>query len=255
MGVLNATPDSFSGDGLDRDVEGLVARGLRLAADGAAILDVGGESTRPGATPVGADEELRRVIPVVRELARRCARAISVDTGKAAVAEAALGAGATIVNDVWGLGDPGLASVAARHGAWLVVTHNGWTRGDKDAPGEVVVRVALALAELVERARYAGVRRERIVVDPGLGFGKGPEHSLELLRRLGELRARFPEQLLLIGPSRKGFTGHALGGAPAGERLEGTLACVALAVAAGADMVRVHDVAPAVWTCLAFVDT
>ncbi len=241
MGILNATPDSFSGDGLGTDLEALVARARQQLADGAAILDVGGESTRPGAIPVEVDLELVRALPLVAAL--RGAAAVSIDTSHAVVAEAALRAGASIVNDVSGLTDQELAGVAAAHGAWLVVTHNGWTLRDEGA-GDVVERVAVALERLVARAVRAGVPIGRVIVDPGLGFGKTPAESLALVRRIGELRARFPEQLLLVGPSRKRFIGEALG-LEVGERLEGTLAVTALMVAAGADIVRVHDVRPA----------
>lgn len=169
---------------------------------------------------------------------------ISIDTCHAAVADAALRAGAVIVNDVSGLADPELARVAAEHGAWLVVTHNGWIRKDEGA-GDVVRRVGAVLAELVADAVRGGVDAERVIVDPGLGFGKSVTESLTLVRRLGELRARFPRNRLLVGPSRKRFIGETLG-LDIGDRLEGTLAIVSLAIAAGADVVRVHDVGPAV---------
>jgi dihydropteroate synthase len=243
MGILNATPDSFSGDGVGTDADALVARAHQQIADGAAILDVGGESTRPGAVPVGLTEELARALPVIRAL-RGVATPLSIDTSHAAVAEAALQAGVAIVNDVSGLADPELARVTAAHGAWLVVMHNGWVRGDAGR-GDVVERVGAALEELVDSAVRAGVAAERVMVDPGLGFGKTVAESLALVRRLGELRARFPANRLLVGPSRKRFIGEALG-LEVNERLEGTLAVVALIVAAGADIVRVHDVRPAV---------
>lgn len=244
MGILNATPDSFSGDGLLREPAALRARAEAQVRDGAAILDVGGESTRPGAIPVGLDEELARALPVVRAV-RDLGLPVSIDTSHAAVAEAALDLGATIVNDVSGLADPTLALIAAEHAAWLVVMHNGWRLGD-EGRGDVVLRVGDALAALVDRAVAAGVPAERVIVDPGLGFGKSAAESLTLVRRLGELRARFAGQPLLVGPSRKRFIAAALGGAEMDDRLEGTLAVVALAVAAGADLIRVHDVRPAV---------
>jgi len=248
MGIVNATPDSFSGDGLDHDVAAAVARGLRQAADGAHILDVGGESTRPGATAVALREELERVLPVIAGLRRGTGRPISIDTVKPEVADAALGAGACIVNDVWGLRrDRRLAEVAADHGAALVIVHNRAAAPTKDALGGMYAEVGYAdliaevRAELLEAAAWAegaGVRPERIWCDPGLGFGKTPAQSLELLRRLPELRLGYP---LLVGPSRKSFIGRVLG-LPVGEREEGTAAAVALCVAAGADIVRVHDV-------------
>lgn len=239
MGILNATPDSFAGDGLGNDVAALVERARRQVSDGAAILDVGGESTRPGATPVGVEEELERTIPVIEAL-RGLGLPISIDTSKAVVAEAALRAGASVVNDVSGSVEWDLARVAADHDASLVVMHNGWSRGDR-GQGDVVVRVGAVLEELIAAAVRAGVPADRVIVDPGIGFGKAVAESLALIRRLGELRSRFPRQRLIVGPSRKGFIGAVLG-LEASERLEGTLAVVALAVASGADIVRVHDV-------------
>ena len=227
--------------GTDRDA--LVALAHRQLAEGAAILDIGGESTRPGAVPGGLAAELARAIPLLEAL-HGVRVPISIDTSHAAVAEAALRAGAVIVNDVSGLADPELPRVAAAHGAWLVVMHNGWTRKD-EGTGDVVRRVGAVLAELVADAVRAGVAPDRVIVDPGLGFGKTIAESLTLVRRLGELRARFPRNRLLVGPSRKRFIGATLG-LDVGERLEGTLAIVSLAVAAGADVVRVHDVGPAV---------
>jgi len=243
MGIINVTPDSFSGDGVYDDDIAAVARARAMRADGAAILDIGGESTRPGATPVTATEQLRRILPVIAAISGD-GGPLSVDTGSAAVADAALRAGAKIVNDVTSLADRELAGVAAAHGAWLAVTHNGWQLRD-EGRGQVVHRVAAALDRLLDAAVRAGVPAGRVIVDPGLGFGKEPSESLELLRRLPELRERFPAQLLLVGPSRKRFIGHVLG-PDVGARLEGTLACVALATAAGADVVRVHDVREAV---------
>lgn len=255
MGVLNATPDSFAGDGLAGQVDALVARGLAQVQAGAEILDLGGESTRPGAAPVSADEELRRVLPALTSLVARVPVPLSIDSMKPAVAEAALAAGATMLNDVSGLREPALASVAASHGAWLVLTHNRWWSEPardhlggyfaRGGGGDVVLEVESALRALVERATAAGVAPERIVLDPGLGFGKSPGESLELLRRTAELRERLAPFPLLVGPSRKSFVGRALG-LPVEERLEGTLACVAIAAFAGAEIIRVHDVAPAV---------
>jgi dihydropteroate synthase len=243
MGILNATPDSFSGDGLGTDVDALVERARVQIADGAAILDVGGESTRPGSAPVGIAEELRRTTPAIEAL-RDLATPISIDTSHSVVAEAALRAGASMVNDVSGFADPELPRVAAEHGAWIVAMHNGWVQRD-EGRGDVVERVAAALTKLVRDAVGAGIPADRVVVDPGIGFGKTSAESLALIRRLGELRSHFPENRILVGPSRKRFIGDVLG-VGIDQRLEGTLAVVSLAVASGADIVRVHDVRSAV---------
>ncbi|MEA2671269.1 MAG: dihydropteroate synthase [Chloroflexota bacterium] len=237
MGIVNATPDSFSGDGTGDDPADAVARGVALAAAGADIVDVGGESTRPGSTAVTEEVEVARVVPVVRELAARLEVPVSVDTRKAAVARAALEAGAVIVNDIWGLRrDPGMAAVVAGAGAAVVVMHNQAEPEYVD----VVEEVCAGLHESLALAEAAGIERERVIVDPGLGFGKTPAHNLELLRRLGELRAL--DRPLMVGPSRKSTIGVLLGGAPPERRLEGTLALCVLAAAHGADLVRVHDV-------------
>jgi dihydropteroate synthase len=238
MGIVNATPDSFSGDGTGDDPADAVARGLALAAAGADIVDVGGESTRPGSTGVTEEIEVARVVPVVRELAARLEVPVSVDTRKATVARAALQAGAVIVNDIWGLRrDPGMAAVVAEAGAAVVVMHNQ----AEPEYADVVEEVCAGLHQCLAIAEAAGIERERVIVDPGLGFGKTPAHNLELLRRLGELRSL--DRPLLVGPSRKSTIGLLLGGAPPERRLEGTLALCVLAAANGADLVRVHDVA------------
>ena len=244
MGIVNVTPDSFSDGGAFLDPAAAVEHGLRLAAEGADILDVGGESTRPGAAPVPLEEELRRVVPVVRGLAARCAVPVSVDTTKAAVARAALAEGAAIVNDVSALRfDPALGPAVAAAGAALVLMHmRGEPRTMQQGPryddllGEVRAELAAALA----RAAAAGVDPARTIVDPGIGFGKSLEHNLELLERLGELEAL--GRPVLVGPSRKSFIGR-ITGAPPGERVEGTIAACCLAAARGAHVVRVHDVA------------
>ena len=244
MGVLNVTPDSFSDGGLHYDRNAALAFGIGLFEAGADVVDVGGESTRPGSAPVDADEECRRVVPVIRALRERGPGPLSVDTTKAAVARAALDAGADMVNDVSGLSfDPGMAPLVAERGVPAVVMH---LRGDfgsmhrephyDDVIGEVGAELRTALG----RAEAAGIGREQLVADPGIGFAKNAGHSLELLRRLGELAAL--ERPLLVGPSRKSFIGTVLG-APAGERLMGTAAAVAAAVLSGAHIVRVHDVA------------
>ena len=258
MGIVNVTPDSFSGDGLLRSgepdwVEASLAQAEAHVAAGAHLLDVGGESTRPGGEPVSLDEELRRAIPVVRALAQAAPVPISIDTYKAEVARQALDAGANVVNDVWGLRmDPDMARVVAEAGAALVVMHN--RSRPKDVAQEarlggrylgvgyddLMLDISRELQASVDLARDAGIARERIIVDPGIGFGKTVEQNLELIRRLGELKALgYP---LLVGASRKSFVGYTLN-LPPDQRVEGTAAAVALCIAAGADMVRVHDVA------------
>ena len=243
MGVLNLTPDSFSDGGRLAGVEAAVARGLRMFQEGADWVDVGGESTRPGADPVGADEEARRVAPVVEGLRRRGAGPLSVDTTKASVAAAALDAGADLVNDVSALAyDPAMATLVARRGVPVVLMHLRGGFGEmhstpayRDVMGEVVAELATALA----RAEEAGVPRELTILDPGLGFSKDARHSLLALRRLGELEAL--ERPVLVGPSRKSFIGAVLD-LPVERRLMGTAAAVAACVLRGAHVVRVHDV-------------
>ena len=257
MGILNLTTDSFSGDGMagadNLGVERALARGLRFAQEGADILDVGGESTRPGAQPVSAEQEMAQVVPVVQALARELDLLISVDTYKASVAEAALQAGAHIINDVWGLKvDPALAEVAARHGAPVILMHNrsSWAHAEiKERLGghyvgipyeNLLEDVRRELLESVAIARQAGIPEGQIILDPGIGFGKTVEQNLELLDRLGEIRALgYP---VLLGPSRKSFIGYTLN-LPPDQRMEGTAAATAVGIARGADIVRVHDVA------------
>jgi len=236
VAVVNATPDSFSGDG----VAGDPCRAAELAAaavrDGAGIVDVGAESTRPGHRPVPAEEEIGRLLPVLAAVRAAVAVPISVDTTKAAVAEAALGAGADLVNDVRGLtGDPDMAAVVARRGVPVVVMHDAAPDGNED----LVTSIVRELARRLDRAVAAGVTAELVVLDPGFGFGKDWRQNLELLRRLGELRVL--GRPILAGTSRKGTIGRVLG-LPERDRLEGTAATVALAIAGGADLVRVHDV-------------
>jgi dihydropteroate synthase len=243
MGVVNVTPDSFSDGGLYLDPERAVDHGRELAGRGAAILDVGGESTRPGAEPVDAAEERARVEPVVRGLAGTRA-AVSIDTSKVAVAEAAIDAGAAIVNDVTALrADPEIAGLCADRGSGLVLMHmQGTPRTMQEHPtyDDVVEDVKSFLAERMGVALREGVAEERIWLDPGIGFGKTLEHNLELLRRLGELTAL--GRPIVVGASRKSFIA-AIDGSPVDQRLGGTIAASVLAVAAGADVVRVHDVA------------
>lgn len=246
MGILNVTPDSFSDGGAYPSVEAAVARALAMAEEGADIIDIGGESTRPssvygGSTAVSAEEEMRRVLPVIERLAAVSDVLISIDTSKSAVADAALRAGAHIVNDISGLTfDPAIADVTAAHQAALVVMHiQGTPETMQIAPtyADVVEEVKASLAASAAKARGAGVRT--IIIDPGIGFGKTTGHNLELIRRLPEFRSLgFP---VLIGTSRKGFIGQILG-LPVEERLEGTAASVAVSIMNGASIVRVHDV-------------
>lgn len=269
MGILNVTPDSFSGDGLllalsgvsaaskdeagGEGIEAAVEQAGEFLADGADILDVGGESTRPGSQSVSADQEMERVIPVIEAIAIEFPEAlISIDTYKAQVAEEALKAGALILNDVWGLrADPELASVAAKYKAPVVLMHN------RSNPASVEVRSQLGNAYIgseyqnlieevkqellisVELANKAGIEESHIILDPGIGFGKTREHNLELINRLNEIRELgYP---VLLGPSRKSFIGFTLD-LPADQRVEGTAATIAIGIARGADIVRVHDV-------------
>jgi dihydropteroate synthase len=253
VGVLNLTPDSFSDGGRFVDtlealeVDAAIEAGLALIAGGADVLDLGGESTRPGSHTVPTAREIERVRPVIEGLAKATATPISVDTRKAEVAEASLEAGATIVNDVSGLRhDPAIAEVVARKGAGLLIGH---LRGEpatmqRDVQfDDVVGEVAAELCDSVARARAAGVPAERIAVDPGLGFGKRLDHNLSLLARVAELRSKVGLPVL-IGPSRKSFLGE-LTGDPVDLRDEATLAACAVGIFAGADGVRVHDVAGA----------
>jgi dihydropteroate synthase len=267
MGILNVTPDSFSGDGLlvspssspsdkgDVAHEGLpraLGQARRFLAAGVDMLDVGGESTRPGAQTVGADEELARVVPVIEALRRETDVLISIDTYKASVAEAALKAGADLINDVWGFrADPELASVAARHHVPAILMHNRSKPANADVQarlggryvgmeyGNLLEDVKCELMESVDIARAAGLPDELIILDPGIGFGKTVEQNLELINRLDEIgKLGFP---VLLGPSRKSFIGYTLD-LPPDQRVEGTAAAVAVGITRGADIVRVHDV-------------
>jgi dihydropteroate synthase len=243
MGILNVTPDSFSDGGLHADPEAAAERGLALAADGADILDIGGESTRPGADPVPAEEEIRRVVPVVEAVRRRSGVLISVDTTKAEVARRALDAGADIINDVSALRfDPALAGVVAGAGAGLILMHmKGTPRTMQVAPfyEDLLGEVRGFLEHRFREAVAAGIPAERILLDPGLGFGKRLEHNLTLINRL-DVFADLGRPLVL-GPSRKSFIGKILN-APPQERLEGTIAAAVFGVVRGAHVLRVHDV-------------
>jgi dihydropteroate synthase len=245
MGVLNVTPDSFSDGARFAAADDAVAEGLAQFEAGADIVDVGGESTRPGAQPVPAEEEIGRVVPVIEGLRRRDAGFLSIDTTKAAVARAALDAGADLVNDVSGFRyDAAMATLVAQRGVPAVLMH---LRGDfqamhrQPAYGDVGREVAGELSQRAAEAERAGVARAQIVLDPGLGFAKDAAHTLELVRRLPELASL--GRPLLLGPSRKSFIGRVLD-LPAGERLFGTAAAVAACVLGGAHIVRVHDVGP-----------
>ncbi|MGI9019936.1 MAG: dihydropteroate synthase [Solirubrobacterales bacterium] len=242
MGILNVTPDSFSDGGLYLDAATAVAHGRELAADGAEIVDVGGESTRPGAAAVSAAEEIERIEPVVAGLAG-AGVGVSIDTSKASVAQAALGAGARMVNDVTALrGDPALAGLCADRGCDVALMHmQGSPRTMQESPtyGDVVDDVRAFLAERIEAATAAGVSEERIWIDPGIGFGKTLDHNLELLCRLDELREL--GRPILVGTSRKSFIGK-ITGRDVGQRLGGTIASSVLALRAGAEMLRIHDV-------------
>jgi len=244
MGILNLTPDSFADGGLHLDVDRAVAAGLAMAADGADILDIGGESTRPGADPVPADEELRRVLPVLERLAAETQVPLSIDTYKASVAREAIARGATVVNDISGLQyDPDLGGVAADTGAALVLMH---TRGrsrdmyDRAVYADPAADVTTELGDAIDRAERAGVERERIIVDPGLGFAKRAEHSFDVLARLERVAAL--DRPILCGASRKSFLTAALGDRPPEDREWGTAAAVTAAVLFGAHIVRVHNV-------------
>ncbi len=255
MGIINVTPDSFSGDGLlfgPDYVDRAVARAGRLIRHGADILDIGGESSRPGAAPVAADEEIRRVVPVVEAIKNKLGSVrLSVDTVKASVAEEALKAGAEIVNDVSALGDAKMGAVVARYDAQIVLMHNradtaAVTRdrrigGQYDAPtyGDFIADIARALQARADIALNEGIAKDKIILDPGLGFGKTPEQNMALIAQLEKIKViGFP---VLVGPSRKSFIGRVLDMAVE-ERVEGTAACVAVSVFKGADIVRVHDV-------------
>ncbi len=236
MAIINATPDSFSGDGIVGNPEVAGALASVAVTNGADVIDIGAESTQPGHQPIDANEELARLLPVLQAVSARVDVPISVDTSKASVADAALSAGASMVNDVRGFTkDPELATVVAAHGVPAVIMHDV----PSDGPGDLVTGIVRELSRRLDRAVAAGIAWERLIVDPGFGFGKDWRQNLELLRRLGELRVL--GRPILVGTSRKGTIGRVLGLAEH-DRVEGTAATVALAIATGADIVRVHDV-------------
>ena len=243
IGIINLTPDSFSGDGLGGDVDAAVDLALRFQDEGADILDIGAESTRPGHKQISLNKELARLMPALEAVAKRVDLPISVDTYKAAVARRAVDAGAVIINDIWGLkAEPELAEVAAETCAGLVLMHN--QKGTQY--GDLVPNLVSSLEDSVRTALDAGVPRDNIIVDPGIGFGKTPDQNLAVLARLDELKEL--DCPILVGTSRKSTLGLLLD-LPAEERVEATAATVSLAIAGGADLVRVHDVKEMVRVC------
>ena len=254
MGIINVSPDSFSGDGIT-EVDAALAQAQRFVSEGADILDVGGESTRPGAPPVDAEEEIRRVVPVIERLAAEISVPLSVDTYKSEVAERALKAGAKIINDQWGLKrDKRLAELAAEYKAPLILMSNQRDKGGYDAGiqrdvayyDDLMEEVTSSLKQSLKLSKELGVPDENLIIDPGIGFGKTWRQELEIIRRLDELKEL--EYPILIGPSRKSFIGMVLD-LSSEERLEGTAASVAIGIAKGADIVRVHDVKQMVRVC------
>jgi dihydropteroate synthase len=239
MGVLNVTPDSFSDGGDFSAPEQAAEHARKMVADGADWIDIGGESTRPGHSPVAVEDEWRRVAPVLEQLGRDFPAPISIDTQKAAVAERALKAGARIVNDIWGFQrDPGMARVAAEHGAAVVLMHN---RDEADPALDILDAVKRFLSRSVEIALAAGLKEDQIVLDPGIGFGTTREQEMQLIARLGELKALgFP---ILLGASRKRFIGHILEREKAKDRVLGSVGAHLVGVCAGADIIRAHDIA------------
>ena len=242
MGVLNLSPDSFSGDGLS-DTEAVAQKANRFVREGADIIDIGGESTRPGSQPISTDEELKRVIPAIERLAAELSVPISIDTYKSAVASRAVAAGARMLNDIWGLKqDPKLAKIAAEAGIPIILTSN-----QRDKPGDdIMAEVLTSLKRSISLAREAGVPEQNIIIDPGIGFGKSLKQNLEIIRRLAELKSL--SSPILLGTSRKSVIGLVLD-LPPDQRLEGTAATVAIGIANGADIVRVHDVREMMRVC------
>ena len=236
MGIVNVTPDSFSGDGLGTDIGAIVDQAVRMVSDGADLIDIGAESTRPGSSPISGEEELARLIPALEAVRERVSVPISVDTYKSAVARRALEEGADILNDVWGLkADPKIAEVAAEYQVPLVIMHNQKTQEYRD----LLPDIKASLSTSISIARQAGVSGGRIIIDPGIGFGKNADQNLGVLRRLREFQSL--GHPIVVGTSRKSTIGRVLS-LPINERTEGTAATVALSIAGGADIVRVHDV-------------
>ena len=246
MAILNVTPDSFSDGGKYLSADDAVRHAERLVAEGADIIDIGGESTRPGSTAVNSDQEIQRVLPVIEAISRRFDTSISIDTTKAGVAERAIGSGAEIINDISGLRfDERIAYVAANAGAGLVLMHSRGTLDTLHAQppvDNILAEVTSDLRRAIDVARSGGVRDEQIALDVGIGFGKTQEQNLELLAKLDNIVNEFREYPMLIGASRKSFIGNILGGIPPQERLGGSIAAALIAVQNGAKIVRVHDV-------------
>lgn len=237
MGIINMSPDSFSGDGFGSDAGKAILQAERFIAEGADIIDIGGESTRPGSQPTTTEEEINRVIPIIERLAAEINAPISIDTGKSAVANRALAAGASMINDVWGLKqDPALARVAAEAGVPIILTSN---QRNKSCRQDIMTEVIADLEKSIALAIKAGVVEQNIIIDPGIGFGKSLEQNLEIIRRLAELK--FLNKPILLGTSRKSVIGLVLD-LPPDQRLEGTAATVAIGITNGADIIRVHDV-------------
>jgi dihydropteroate synthase len=244
MGVINLSPDSFLGDGLDSDIEAAQAQARRFISEGADIIDIGGESTRPGSKPISVNEELRRVIPVVEKLANELSVPVSIDTYKSAVAIRALAAGASMINDVWGLKkEQRLARIAADAGVPIIIASN---QRDEPCQHEIMAEVISDLKNSIMLAKKADVAEQNIIIDPGIGFGKSLEQNLEIIHRLAELKSL--AKPILLGTSRKSVIGLVLD-LPPDQRLEGTAATVAIGIANGADIIRVHDVKQMVRVC------
>ncbi|MFC1846853.1 dihydropteroate synthase [Chloroflexota bacterium] len=237
MGIINVSPDSFSGDGLGGDIEAISRQAARFIAEGADILDIGGESTRPGCQPISTEEEIQRVIPAIERLVKEVSLPISIDTGKAAVARRAVEAGAAIINDVYGLKqDPQIADVTAEAGVPIILTSN---QRDEACKSDIMAEIIKDLGNSISIVEKAGVLSQNIIIDPGIGFGKTLQQNLEIIRRLAELKAL--GKPILLGTSRKSVIGLVLD-LPPEQRLEGTAATVAIGIANGADIIRVHDV-------------
>ena len=243
MGIINVSPDSFAGDGLGSDLPAVVEQALRFQAEGADLLDIGAQSTRPGHTPISIEEEQARLLPALEAIAPQVSLPISVDTYRAPVASRAVEAGACLINDIWGLkADPKIAEVAAHHGIPLILMHNQ----EGTDYQELLPDIFASLQKSILLATGAGVEHRNIILDPGIGFGKTPDHNLEILRGLEEFRTL--GHPLLVGTSRKSTIGRVLD-LPVDQRVEGTAATVALSIAGGADIVRVHDVKEMVRVC------
>jgi dihydropteroate synthase len=244
MGILNVTPDSFSDGGLFFHTQSAVEQALKMVKEGVDMLDIGGESTRPGAKPVSVKEEIKRVVPVISALAEKVNVPISIDTCKAQVADEAVSAGASIINDISGLRyDKGMAGVAAQHKVPVVIMHIQGTPGNMQKNPvykALIPEVMDYLRRGIDIALNAGVPDDMMIIDPGIGFGKTVKHNLEIIKRLDEFKGF--EKPILLGPSRKSFIGKLLGGLPVTDRLEGTAAAIAIGISKGANIIRVHDV-------------